>query len=99
MQRAQKNTNGHKTIGQTIRVSRQARGMATLADLGVRLALRGITVSDATLSRIETGIQPVPLDYVTELAAILGVSPRTLRPDVAAKFSSRKGRTTHERRG
>lgn len=44
--------------------------------------------STAKLSRIETGIQPVPLDILEPLAKITGIPTRDLRPDLAKKFEA-----------
>lgn len=42
--------------------------------------------SIAKISRIEWGIQPVPLDMVPALSAVTGFPAKEIRPDLAEKF-------------
>ena len=44
--------------------------------------------SAAKLSRIETGIQPVPLDILDPLVRITGIPANKLRPDLAKVFEA-----------
>lgn len=74
-----------KAIGDTIRKSRRQRGIASLDELANRLSVFGCDKpSTAKLSRIESGIQAVPLDILPALAAVTGIPAARLRPDLAA---------------
>lgn len=76
-----------KRIGKIVRDSRIDRGIESLDQLADRIAVFGVEKpSLAKLSRIETGIQPVPIDILPALAAIIGVPASRLRPDLAAMF-------------
>jgi len=75
-----------KRIGKMIRSKREQLGIASMLVLQQHLAKRGVLTTIATLSRIETGVQPVSLDWVQELAAIIDIPAHQLRPDIARKF-------------
>jgi len=77
-----------KRIGRMIRSKREQLGITNMLELQKRLAKRGVLTTIATLSRIETGVQPVSLDWVQELAAVIDVPAHQLRPDIARKFKT-----------
>lgn len=79
------------SVGEKIRRGRMRAGIATLPELVRELAKRGVKPppSTAKLSRIENDKQHVPLDILCELAAIIDVQPRALRPDLAEKLKVR----------
>lgn len=80
-------TPSFRKIGAIIRESRIDRGLDTLDALADRLTIYGCDKpSLAKLSRIESGIQPVPLDILPALSAVIGVPASRLRPDLAAMF-------------
>lgn len=84
-----------KSIGDRVRKSRVARGMKNLEDFADRVAdLTTQRPSVAKLSRIETGIQPVPRDILSAVAEITEISKSELRPDLAEmarEFQSEAG--------
>ena len=61
-------------LGEIIRRERLAAGIST-----TELADR-VTVSDATVSRIESGLQTVSADLLGRIGQVLGVSPAELWP-------------------
>ena len=68
---------------QPIRAIRLA-AKQTLDQLADEIAtITGKRPSTAKLSRIERGLQPVPLDILPALRKITGISGRKLRPDLA----------------
>lgn len=72
----------YRAVGARIRAFRgEAISLDNLADL---IRANGCDrPSAAKLSRIETGIQPVPLDILPALKKITGLSRKELRPDLA----------------
>jgi transcriptional regulator with XRE-family HTH domain len=67
---------------------REFRGKQSLDQFADRFEQAGFQrPSIAKLSRIETGIQPVPLDLLPAIGSITGIPPEELRPDVASKFA------------
>jgi transcriptional regulator with XRE-family HTH domain len=73
-----------KAIGARLRYARVERGFSLekLADYLAKSA--GSRPSIAKLSRIETGLQPVPIDILPGLAALTGIPKSDLRPDLIA---------------
>jgi transcriptional regulator with XRE-family HTH domain len=72
--------------GARVRAFRKERGIS-LDGLAERLEQIGCDrPSTAKLSRIETGLQPVPIDILDGLTKVTGIPARELRPDLAAKF-------------
>lgn len=47
--------------------------------------------SIAKLSRIENGLQPVPIDILDKLASVTSIPADELRPDLAAMFAKSSG--------
>jgi transcriptional regulator with XRE-family HTH domain len=79
-----------KQIGERVREAREAAGFATLDSLADELFAQGCErPSIAKLSRIETGIQPVPTDILIALSDVTGIPARKLRPDLAALLIAR----------
>lgn len=74
-----------KKIGARVRAWRSRAGISSLDDfadrIGERVAKRP---SIAKLSRIENGLQPVPLDILPALKEMTGIAASELRPDIAA---------------
>jgi transcriptional regulator with XRE-family HTH domain len=67
-----------------IRAYRERAGMS-LDELADEIAkVCGDRPSKAKMSRIETGIQPVPVDLLPALKKITGIPGEELRPDLAA---------------
>lgn len=76
--------------GSLIRKFRERADDMSLDGLADRLAKQGLDrPSKAKLSRIETG-QPIPVDMLPALAAVTGIPPKKLRPDLAALFRGPK---------
>lgn len=76
-----------KAIGARVRARRESLGLSSLEALADQIRERGCErPSAAKLSRIETGVQPVPVDILTELSAVVGIPTEELRPDLAGKF-------------
>ena len=73
-----------KAIGARVRHSRVERGysLERLADQLAKSA--GSRPSTAKLSRIETGLQPVPTDILSGLSELTGIPKSELRPDLVA---------------
>jgi len=71
-------------IGARVRKARTDAGITSLEKFAEQIA----STSDqrpsvAKLSRIEAGVQPVPLDVLEPVARITGIPVRELRPDLA----------------
>lgn len=72
--------------GALVRGYRERAGLS-LDDLADALKEAGSDrPSVAKLSRIENGLQPIPTDILVNLAKVMHVSVRALRPDLAAIF-------------
>ena len=73
-----------KAIGSRLRSSRVGLGFSLekLADHLAKSA--GSRPSTAKLSRIETGLQPVPTDILSGLSELTGIPKSELKPDLAA---------------
>lgn len=81
-----------KQIGEFVRKSRVDRGIKSLEELADRVVEKGgARPSTAKLSRIETGIQPVPTDILPALSKVVGIPTNELRPDLFAMFSGGEG--------
>lgn len=79
--------------GALIRAYRSAAGELSLDDLADRLHQTGCDrPSIAKLSRIENGLQPVPIDLLEPLRRVAQIPARFLRPDLAKLFVSPRGR-------
>lgn len=76
--------------GERIRAARGQLSLDAFADLIAREGCPRPSV--AKLSRIETGVQPVPIDIVSAVEKLTGIPIDDLRPDWAAKFGRRRGR-------
>lgn len=78
-------------IGKRLSKRRKEIGFSSLEALADQISSKGCgRPSIAKLSRIETGVQPVPTDILTELAEVTGIPANELRPDLAAKFEVRE---------
>jgi hypothetical protein len=75
------------TPGERIRTARGERSLDAFADLIQREGAPRPSI--AKLSRIETGVQPVPVDVLPAISKITGIPPRELRPDLAEMFRGR----------
>lgn len=74
-------------IGSRIRQAREHLGIASLEQFADRIRDKGCArPSGAKISRIETGIQPVPIDILSAVAELTEIPQRELRPDLAALF-------------
>jgi transcriptional regulator with XRE-family HTH domain len=76
-------------IGARVRAYRERAGWGQedLCDEIKRRGPRGLKrPSAAKLSRIETGLQPVPIDILETLADVTEIPAAELRPDLAAMF-------------
>lgn len=81
---------GMNTSAHPIRVFRQAKKpRVSLGDLAKELR-----TTAATLSRIESGHQPVSETMLPKVVAVTGISARALRPDLAKLFDldARRGK-------
>lgn len=75
-------------IGSRIRLAREQLGITSLEQFADRIREKGCArPSGAKISRIETGIQPVPLDILSAVAELTEIPQRDLRPDLAALFT------------
>jgi len=71
-------------IGKRISARRKEIGLSSLEALADQIgSLCCRRPSIAKLSRIETGVQPVPTDILAGLASITGIPKNELRPDLA----------------
>ncbi len=73
-----------------LRRYRQEKGL-TLEQLAER-----VRVSEATLSRIETGLQNPGLDILRRLVDATGIDPSELRPDLAEAMRPSEAREAAE---
>lgn len=75
-----------KAIGARIREARK-RDRYSLEQFADQIREHGCgRPSGAKISRVETGIQPVPLDILDAVASLTNIPTRELRPDLAARF-------------
>jgi hypothetical protein len=79
-------------IGARLRASRERAGFSTQDQLCDAIARRGKPLglkrpSAAVLSRIETGVQPVPINLLRVLPAIIDMPAAEMRPDLAELFN------------
>lgn len=71
-----------QSAGALLRARRERAGYS-LDDLADRIELTGVDrPSTAKLSRIETGIQPVPTNLLEPLVMVARIPARMLRPDL-----------------
>lgn len=74
-------------IGSRIRSARESAGIPGLEQFADKIRDKGCErPSGAKISRIETGVQPVPLDIIAAVADLTGIPERELRPDLASIF-------------
>lgn len=82
------NTVSAHSAGAQVRAYRE-RAKLSLDDLAEKLHKTGCDrPSIAKLSRIETGVQPVPLDILEPLVTVTSIPARMLRPDLAKLFKT-----------
>lgn len=75
-----------QSAGALVRAYRE-RAELSLDDLADRLKNAGSDrPSIAKLSRIETGLQPVPIGILAPLVTVTSIPARKLRPDLAKLF-------------
>jgi transcriptional regulator with XRE-family HTH domain len=75
--------NTFAVIGARVRNAREQLGIKSLEQFADRIRDEGCErPSIAKLSRIETGVQPVPLDILEPLSALTKIPARDLRPDL-----------------
>lgn len=80
--------NAELSAGQAVRKYRSDNGLS-LVDLAEQLQREGCArPSEAKLSRIETGKQPVSKDLVRPLSKITGIPAKDMRPDLAELFEA-----------
>lgn len=71
-------------IGQRIRDARAKAGISNLEQFADRIRENGCErPSGAKISRVETGVQPVPLDILGAVSTLTGIPETELRPDLA----------------
>jgi transcriptional regulator with XRE-family HTH domain len=76
--------NTFAVIGARVRNAREQLGIKSLEKFADRIGEKGgERPSTAKLSRIETGVQPVPLDILEPLSELTKIPARDLRPDLA----------------
>ncbi len=74
-------------IGARIRAARMGAGITSLETFADLIRDSGYErPSGAKISRVETGVQPVPLDILDAVSTITKIPAKELRPDLAARF-------------
>lgn len=71
-------------IGRRIREARERAGITSLEHFADQIRDSGCErPSGAKISRVETGVQPVPLDILGAVSTLTGIPENELRPDLA----------------